>query len=370
MEIRSYNHELEFANLLFSKLFRNIIIERRIGNTLKQIPVNCMIGNRSRIFKDLENPDKKGTYTLPLIVVTRTGLQVDPERIANLHNEIKHQPNYQYHLYDLMTPVPITISYQVTILSKDQSMNDLILNNFIPFFNQDLFVSCVHPKFKNIKLNSQVIMDNSISEEHPEELDSSMDDFVTSTCSFTFKTFLFAGIKQTQAGKHIEKVISCTISTWWDDETSSYMSSYVNVPVDVIYDGFVPTIDKVTVELHAVPWKDPTLPKYVTSSVTLPSWYIDENGNPQKMLSTDEQGHEYQLSHTYEIDVLEEKYDPYVYYSINKYFHDISVGNYIPIAYDTMRWQIGSDGTFQVDVDWGKIGNTGTTVPYPDTYTW
>ena len=305
-----------------------------------------------------------------MIIITRTGMTVDPERIANLHNEIKHQPIYHTHIYDLMAPVPLTISYQVTILSKDQSMNDLILNNFIPFFNQDIFVSCVHPKFRNIKINSQIVMENSINEEHPEELDNSADDFVTSTCTFTFKTYLFAGTEQTYAGKHVEQILSNTLSVWWDDQTSSYVSACVEVPVDVIYDGFVPGIYKVDVELHAVPWKDPTLPKYVTSAVTVGMWDIDEDGVAHKRLSVDEDGHEYQLSRTFEVDVLTEGYNPYVYYSINKYFHDISVGNYIPIEYDTMRWQVDGAGNFKVDVNWGKIGNTGTTVPYPDTYEW
>lgn len=39
-------------------------------------------------------------------------------------------------------------------------------------------------------------MEDSVNEEHPDELDGSQDDFVTSTFSFTFNTFLFAGIKQ------------------------------------------------------------------------------------------------------------------------------------------------------------------------------
>ena len=52
MEYRSYNKELAYANMLFKRPFSNIAIER----DGKLIKFNCIIGNRSRIFKNLENP--------------------------------------------------------------------------------------------------------------------------------------------------------------------------------------------------------------------------------------------------------------------------------------------------------------------------
>jgi hypothetical protein len=36
-------------------------------------------------------------------------------------------------------------------------------------------------------------MSDSITEEHPDELDGSADDFITATFQFTFKTYLFGG---------------------------------------------------------------------------------------------------------------------------------------------------------------------------------
>lgn len=45
MEIRSYNAELAYANLMFSRLFRNIVIERKDETgTTKQFTVNCVLG--------------------------------------------------------------------------------------------------------------------------------------------------------------------------------------------------------------------------------------------------------------------------------------------------------------------------------------
>jgi len=39
-------------------------------------------------------------------------------------------------------------------------------------------------------------MADSIAEEHPGELDPTMDDLITSTFQFTFKTYLFGGMQQ------------------------------------------------------------------------------------------------------------------------------------------------------------------------------
>ena len=64
------------------------------------------------------------------------------------------------------------------------------------FFNSSLYVSCVHPKYDGIKLNNQVIMEDSVSEDHPDEIDAGTDDFITTTFNFTFKTFLFGGTRQ------------------------------------------------------------------------------------------------------------------------------------------------------------------------------
>ena len=37
-------------------------------------------------------------------------------------------------------------------------------------------------------------MQDSVSEDHPDDVDSSADDIITATFNFTFKTYLFAGM--------------------------------------------------------------------------------------------------------------------------------------------------------------------------------
>ena len=197
MEFQSYNEELALASLLFKKLFSNIRIQRTLDNgEKKETLVKCVLGQRSRIMKALENPERKGIYTLPLISINRTGYSRNGERLNNLNNEVKYELGPKSRYYHLMAPVPVDINYEVTVMSKYQADIDKIASNFMVFFNSDLFVSCEHPKYEGIKMNCQVVMQDSVSEEHPDDLSPETDDFVTAVFQFTFKTFLFAGMEK------------------------------------------------------------------------------------------------------------------------------------------------------------------------------
>ena len=248
MEIRSFNQELQFANLLFARLFSNITIEKTINGKKSSYMVKCQYGNRSRIYKNLQNPTKRGMYSYPILIYERTGISRDPERVSGLHNEILRSGNSRMVDFNLLAPNPINIDYSVYLISNFASDNDLIMGNFIPFFNSDLFVTCKHPKFAGLTYNSQVIMSDSITEEHPDELANDAEDITVTTFNFTFKTYIFGGNERALAGLH--KIVRKN-----DDGTETTISA----------SGFVPTIDTICVDFHDVPRIDPTNLSTVTS---------------------------------------------------------------------------------------------------------
>ena len=283
MEVRSYNAELAIANLQFKRLFSNIIIERTTKNgNVKQIPVTCVLAQRSRIIKNWENTEKRGNIKLPMITINRTGYTRNGDRLNNLHNEVKYEITSKNRSYDLLTPVPIDISYEVTIIAKYPSDIDQIASNFMVFFNSDAYVQCMHPKYEGIVLNNQVIMDDSVSEEHPVELESTTDDFITSTFTFKFKTYLFGGYQKAKLvptqiiSSYISSFISSTqveikaedIDQFQKDnpdvsvyalsssEITAELTTYVNNPdtSSTIYDGFTPIIKSISVGFYPVPF--------------------------------------------------------------------------------------------------------------------
>lgn len=318
MQIQSYNQELALANLMFMRTFNNIIIQRDHGNgNVEDIKIACHFGQRSRILKNYENPDRRGNMRLPMIVINRTGYARAPNRLNGLHNEVKYEMTSKYRSYDLLTPVPIDISYDVSVIAKYPADIDKIASNFMIFFNNDVYVSCEHPKYQGIMLNNQIVMQDSVSEEHPDELDGSADDFTIATFQFTFKTYLFGGTQQ--AKKKQVDIISTQLSTCisdclsvltWDElmQNASELSSKlisVNVPQEVtaeistvistqpedIYEGFTPIVKQLNVGFYAVPhvsdfyqhMENVDQMEYADASAHVDRilWKIDESSNKE-----------------------------------------------------------------------------------------
>lgn len=282
MEVKSYNAELAIANLQFKQLFNNIAIDRpQKNNETKRISVMCVLGQRSRIIKNWENSEKRASMKLPMIAVNRTGYSRNAERLNDLHNEVKHEMLGKKRSYDLLTPIPVDISYEVSIIAKNPSDIDQIASNFMIFFNSDAYVQCMHPKYEGLVMNNQVIMDDSVSEEHPDELDGSTDDLITTTFNFTFKTYLFGGCQKAKLvpDNIVSSYVSSFVSSFMTEIPASEIDAfqqanpYSSVQVlssaqvtsqlttlvpnpDVssyVYDGFTPIVQTLCVGFYPVP---------------------------------------------------------------------------------------------------------------------
>jgi hypothetical protein len=91
---------------------------------------------------------------VPMIVINRTGYSRNGDRLNNINNEVKYEITGSDRRLYLMAPVPVDISYDVSVVAKYPSDIDKIASNFMVFFNSDIFVSCEHPKYQGIKLNN------------------------------------------------------------------------------------------------------------------------------------------------------------------------------------------------------------------------
>jgi len=58
---------------------------------------------------------------LPMIAVNRTGYSRNGDRLNNMHNEVKYEMTSKYRKYDLLTPIPVDINYDVVIMAKNVS---------------------------------------------------------------------------------------------------------------------------------------------------------------------------------------------------------------------------------------------------------
>ena len=288
MEVQSWNKELILANAQFKRLFNNISFYQDNN----KITFNCVLGNRSRIFKNLENPTKDSMYKLPLIIIQRTGVTKNNDRLSNINNEVKYSTHSSRLDYNLYTPVPIDITYEVSIISKYQEHIDRAISNFIPFFNKDLYVRCQHPKIQGLFFTNQVVMDDNIQEERPAEIDATTDDLIQATCTFTFKTYMFCGTKI--AGITSNSGTGSGTGSGSDDNSnlSSDNTNQFIPQINMMYMGFYP-VPSLSSHTEYIDWVN-TLPKDVikigvdgnnitTSAeyypyVDLFSWKFDEFG--------------------------------------------------------------------------------------------
>ena len=94
----------------------------------------------------------------------------------------------------------------------------------MPFFNTDCFVSHRHPKYRNVKYSSQVVMSPDISIESSPDISKDTDEIHTATLTFTYKTHIFGGTEQGELGAT---------------------------------NPFIAPITKISAEVHAVPYLEP-----------------------------------------------------------------------------------------------------------------
>jgi hypothetical protein len=180
-------------------LTNDIFIYRRTDSgDRKRVNVLPLYGDRTRMFKSIENPNK--TVVLPAIVVSMESFSRDPARVSGLHDWISEIPD-MVHLsdeeyeqyYNFFTPVPVNIEYKVDVITRYMEDLDQIHTNFIPFSNPSFYVVQRHPKLKNSFLKSQVVWSGAVSLTNPNAIASTDSERYFSSTTFTFKTWIFAG---------------------------------------------------------------------------------------------------------------------------------------------------------------------------------
>lgn len=126
--------------------------------------------------------------------------------------------------FNLYSPVPLDISYKVCLVSRWLSDIDMMLGQILPFFNTDVYCSCRHPKYSNVKYSSQVVMGNDINIETTPDISKDTDEIHVAELSFTYKTHIFGGTEQAEL---------------------------------TAINPYVAPITKISAEIHAVPYLDP-----------------------------------------------------------------------------------------------------------------
>lgn len=229
MRYRSYHKEIQLATAQILDVLNDIVIDRRDANDNIQqlISVPCLYGSRSRILKSLENKEKN--IKLPLLVLSINSINRDSSRVHSIHDGLLYQDGSANYNYLKNTPVPINIEYNVDIITKFQEDMDMILGNFIPFFNPDVYVVIPHPINAGQNLKPQIVSNGNINLTFPDEISANESSRIIASTMFTFKTWIFPGMSSDSEGKVIKR-INFNPSIGYDSDNVGRLQGWFCVP--------------------------------------------------------------------------------------------------------------------------------------------
>lgn len=207
MKYRSFNKEIQTAVTCVLDVLNDIIIDRRDSksNIQQNINVPCLYGNRSRILKSLEAPEKN--IELPLTCISINGISRDISRVHSINDYLLYQDGTSNINYKLKNPQPVNITFNLDIITKFQEDMDQIISNFSVWFCPDIYVISPHPINPLIKIKQQLIWNGNINIQYPDETSKDQPSRLIGNTSFIFKTWLFTGMGEDDYdGKKIKRI--------------------------------------------------------------------------------------------------------------------------------------------------------------------
>lgn len=202
MKNYTYNWEIRRMILHFMSALDGGVVKRYDKNQqeVDSIAVNYLYGPKQRIMKDLI--DKAEHIKLPIVSVMLTSVNRDSSRVRdNITGRYENLDTYNKETnYEVPSPIPINLTFEVSIMAKYQMDMEQILTNFIPYSDPYIIVSWREP-FTNKELRSEIVWDGSINIDTPKELQGT-DPYsqISASTSFTFKGYMFKN-KETDVGK-------------------------------------------------------------------------------------------------------------------------------------------------------------------------
>lgn len=193
MEKYNYNFEIRRCILHFMSALDGAVIKRYDKNqkVLDIIKVNYVYGSKERIMRDLI--DKAEHTKLPVVSVLMKSISRDASRVRdNIQGAYDDSMFYnESKMVELLPPVPINLSFDVSIITKYQADMEQILSNFIVYSDPYFIVSWREP-ITGRELRSEILWSGNISLETPAELQAK-DQYskITANTSFEFKGWMF-----------------------------------------------------------------------------------------------------------------------------------------------------------------------------------
>lgn len=201
MRKQSFSFEIQDLITQFLAAFNNVVIDRYEGkNRVKgqRVQVRYVYAPKQRVLYDLINPGQN--LVLPVVAITLGSISRDDNRVFSKNSgfltpssiiEAAKKEETPY----FKTPVPVNLTVNMSILTKNQLDMDQILGNFIPYNNPYIIISWkipskFTPKYTQ-EIRTEVLWDGNVSLNYPVEINNTQKAQIIADTSFTIKGWLF-----------------------------------------------------------------------------------------------------------------------------------------------------------------------------------
>jgi len=154
-----------------------------------QIKTRIVYAPKQRVLNDLLDRDQN--LQLPVVSVTIGGISRDNNRVFNKILGTYQHFNGEMKTQHERTPLPIDITFNVSIMTRYQQDMDQIISHIIPYINPYFTVSWRTPQRPDFEIRSNVFWNGDVSIQYPYDLTSTQVAKVVAEMSFVFKGWMF-----------------------------------------------------------------------------------------------------------------------------------------------------------------------------------
>ena len=187
----SYDFELITMSTMFLNSMSDIVVKRfNVHKEARdQIKTRIVYAPKQRVLNDLLDRDQN--LQLPVISCYIGGIARDQTRVFNKILGTFHTPAKGTSSTNEKGPLPIDVTYNVSIMTRYQQDMDQILSHILPYVNPYFTVSWRTPNRPDFEIRSNVHWSGSVNVQYPFEAGANQVARCVADLSFVFRGWLF-----------------------------------------------------------------------------------------------------------------------------------------------------------------------------------
>lgn len=187
----NYDFELITMSTMFLNSMSDIMVKRfNVHKEARdQIKTRIVYAPKQRVLNDLL--DKDQNIQLPVISCYIGGIARDQGRVFNKILGTFHTPSKSTSSTNEKGPLPVDVTYNVSIMTRYQQDMDQILSHILPYVNPYFTVSWRTPNRPDFEIRSNVFWNGSVNVQYPFDIVATQVARCVADLSFVFKGWMF-----------------------------------------------------------------------------------------------------------------------------------------------------------------------------------